>query len=100
MYCLWCLELFALRYTTAVLGAQSALVADSQYLMIKQRNKETSLLLYLVVHLIEDLSLCVLDRLHRHVDELDVVSSEIRALAAAISTFSTSAGGRRVGVLK
>jgi len=29
LYSLWSLELFARRYTTAMLGAQSALVADS-----------------------------------------------------------------------
>jgi len=29
LYCLWSPELFARRSTTAVLGAQSALVADS-----------------------------------------------------------------------
>ena len=30
LYCLWSLELFARRFTTAMLGAQIALVADSQ----------------------------------------------------------------------
>jgi len=30
-YCLWSLELFARRYTAAVLRAQSALVANPQY---------------------------------------------------------------------
>jgi len=30
LYCLWSLELCARRYTTAMLGARSALVADSR----------------------------------------------------------------------